>query len=496
MTPNVNYFELIEDYCQDQLDATTKAEFEAELEQDAKLRNEVKLRKEIQSAISELDVTNLREKLENVITQHQIAGPLQDTFDLFTDFTDFQEINEELSAEDLINFYDSMPKVHVYQHEVASNETIHRFYKEQEIELEEDINGLDDLEVEDLPGLEDAILEKDIIDFRQTLKQVAKSVEPQYTVKEIDEFLNEELEGSELEDFERELAQNNELNNELLLHKELEKSVKERDIIDLRNQVSQIMETETSWKVSEQDIEDFIEGKLEGEVLSDLETELFENQDLAAEIELRRQINEFIGESDIMELREELNAAKEFSEVSTVRKLIPSASKRIYQYIRTGAAVIVIVLGIASLLNSGYVSHDKTHDNFFSSPQWAPERSVNVDHLQQVKLAFMKGDHNMVLALKEDLPKGLQNDFVLNFYSAVSMHNLEKYSDAIANYSKVIDNGDNMYIEEAEWYRSLCYVKLNDKVKAKQELLAIVNKNGDYKHDAKAVLRRIKFSMK
>ena len=145
MTPNVNYFELIEDYCQDQLDATTKAEFESELELDANLRKEVKLRREIQSAISELDVTNLRGKLENVITQNGISGPQNDAFDLFTDFTDFQEINEELSAEDLINFYDSMPKVHVYQHEVTSNENTHHFYKEQNLALEEDnVNGFDD----------------------------------------------------------------------------------------------------------------------------------------------------------------------------------------------------------------------------------------------------------------------------------------------------------------------------------------------------------------
>ncbi len=47
MTPNVNYFELIEDYCQDQLDAATKAEFESELGLDANLRKEVKLRQQL-----------------------------------------------------------------------------------------------------------------------------------------------------------------------------------------------------------------------------------------------------------------------------------------------------------------------------------------------------------------------------------------------------------------------------------------------------------------
>ena len=76
------------------------------------------------------------------------------------------------------------------------------------------------------------------------------------------------------------------------------------------------------------------------------------------------------------------------------------------------------------------------------------------------------------------------------------MQNLERFSEAISEYSKVIAHGDNMYIEEAEWYRSLCYMKSGKKDLAKTELLAIVNRNGFYKNDAKAVLRRLKVTLK
>jgi hypothetical protein len=46
-----------------------KKEFETELKSDSELRNEVKFEKEIQSAITEKDVLNLREKLETVSKQ-------------------------------------------------------------------------------------------------------------------------------------------------------------------------------------------------------------------------------------------------------------------------------------------------------------------------------------------------------------------------------------------------------------------------------------------
>ena len=68
--------------------------------------------------------------------------------------------------------------------------------------MEDEFAELDDLDMDfELEGLEEAILEKDVIEFRQTLKQVAKSVEPQYTVEEIDNYLNNELGGEDSSSF-------------------------------------------------------------------------------------------------------------------------------------------------------------------------------------------------------------------------------------------------------------------------------------------------------
>ena len=130
MTPK-NYFEQIDDYCLNQLDAEATVKFEAELKLDAELRKEVKLRMEIQEAICELDISDLRNKLKNVASQSKNVEPQKQSFELLSDFSDFEELKEELSSEELINFFDSMPKVHVHQHEMTSNENIHHrsFFK-------------------------------------------------------------------------------------------------------------------------------------------------------------------------------------------------------------------------------------------------------------------------------------------------------------------------------------------------------------------------------
>lgn len=496
MTPNFDYFEQIEDYCMEMLSTDAKLQFETVLKLDAELRSEVKLMTEIQSAIAEKDVTNLRNKLKKVASQNKPNNYQANSFDLLNEFSDIQEMNEELSSEDLINYFDSMPKVHVHQHEITTNENTHQFYKEQNnAKVNGDLDEIDDIDFEEFEGIEEAILEKDIISLRQTLSHVAKSLEPQFSVEEIDAYLSDELSEIEVENFEKELAANRDLKEEIELHRELEKAIRENEIIGLRNQVSQIMATETSWNVSGKNIEDFIDGELDSALLEEFNYELKENSDLLAEVELRRQINDNIGENDIRELRTKLKDAKELAETNKVRILIPIANSKFYKFLRTSVAVIVVLVGVAGVFNSGYLSIDKTYDKFFESPTWSAERSVSVDVtlLQEVQSAFMAEDYQQVLEMKKIATATTVNNPVFQFYAGVSSQKINKIEDAITYYSLVINNGDNLFIEEAEWYRSLCYMKLGNKLQAKKELLAVINRNGYFKQDAKAVLRRLKF---
>jgi tetratricopeptide (TPR) repeat protein len=73
------------------------------------------------------------------------------------------------------------------------------------------------------------------------------------------------------------------------------------------------------------------------------------------------------------------------------------------------------------------------------------------------------------------------------------LQNLERFEEAIPQYSKVIEHGDNMFVEEAEWYKALCYLKLERKDLAKEQLVAIINRNGYYANNAKAILKRTRF---
>ncbi|MCD6355399.1 MAG: hypothetical protein J7L95_07605 [Prolixibacteraceae bacterium] len=501
MTPKAEFFEMIEDYCLGQLSEIEKHEFESELGRNSELKDEVNLQLEIQSAITETDVIDLREKLESVAGPLKSEGGEEEFFKLLDDFTNIEEIKDNISPEELINYYDSLPKVHVYQRELVSNENIHQFYKEQsKAEVNDKDNSLNEIDVdnfEEFEGLEEAILEKDILDLRETLSQVAKSVKPQYSTKEIDKYLDGELTGDELELFEVELEQNHSLEEEIELHEELKDAVMEKDILDLRGQLSDIMRTETSWSVSEQSIEDFIDEVLEGELLKEFNAEYSENTDLMAEVSLRKNVNNAIGEKDIFKLRDRLQKAREDVSDTEIKSLVPQAGLKIMNNLKQKVAIIILLIGLGGILSIGLNSPDKTYRQFYNSPEWAPERSVttSIGYLQKANMYYSNRDYENAITV---LDQGLQAEsekFVFHFYKGASFQNMNKLNDAIAEYNEVLRQGDNLYIEEAEWNRSLCYLKLGEKDIAKTQFEAIIDRKGFYEKVAKAVLRRLKFSL-
>lgn len=494
MTHNTDFLGRLDEYCLGQLSEFQKQEFEAELARNSELRDELKLQLEIWDSVLEKDVLTLRNKLQEITGHENHGGNGSRYYGISDNIESEPHSNKILSDEELVRFFSSLPKIHAYQHLTSASENIHTFYKNQQTTAKEDQESTFDVESEEhLTGLEEAILEKDIIEFRQKLQKVAQSVETGRAVEEIDEYLNNNLAGDDLIEFERDLLINQSLKEEVDLHRELESALLETDILELRKEISQIIRSETSWNVSSESIEDFIDGTLEGILLDELNAELDENPDLQAEIRLRKQVNEFLSEKDIFELRNQLKAAKDTAETNEVKMLIPDNKNR-YRLWRNSAAAILVIIGISGIFSNGFFSVKSISEKYYESPTWSVQRTVNNESsaLDDAKSYYLQSDYEMALETLEKIP---ENAVVL-FYKAASYQELGKFDDAINNYSKVINEGDNLFIEEAEWYRCLCYLQKGEKIMARQQLNAIIQRQGDFERDAKAILRKIRYSLK
>ena len=161
-------------------------------------------------------------------------------------------------------------------------------------------------------------------------------------------------------------------------------------------------------------------------------------------------------------------------------------------------AVVIVLIGLAGVLGKSFVSSDNTYERYFNVPEWSPERSVSSDItlLQKANIAYLDGDFKGVVEILGQPPSnGIENP-VFDFNKAASLQGLENYNSAIVEYSKVINHGDNLFVEEAEWYRSLCYLKLKNYEKSRSELYAVIERKGHFENDAKAIIRRLKYSLK
>ncbi len=74
----------------------------------------------------------------------------------------------------------------------------------------------------------------------------------------------------------------------------------------------------------------------------------------------------------------------------------------------------------------------------------------------------------------------------------VSNYEEENYPEAKQSFTKVIDNNNNLFLEDAQWYLALCYLKTDEKEKAIDQLNFIKKSESIYRDDARKILRKMK----
>ena len=190
-------------------------------------------------------------------------------------------MNQKLTPKELLNYYESLPKLHIYQHEIASKENVHHFYKEQELTraaVEEEESFTDEALMLEI---EEAIMEKDVLQLRDNLKQVAQSMpEHDYSQEEIDEYLSNDMPDEIRAEFEKELSMNSRLAADVKLHQEIEQAIMETEVLDLRAQMEDIMGTQASYHQEFVDIEKYLEKDLSDAEIAEFENDMFENSGL------------------------------------------------------------------------------------------------------------------------------------------------------------------------------------------------------------------------
>ena len=207
-------------------------------------------------------------------------------------------------------------------------------------------------------------------------------------------------------------------------------------------------------------ISKYLEGELDSGEIARFEEALLEDRELREEVDLYREVDGAIADTEVLELRAQLD---ELHEELTPQLEKRKATKRVLRYAVAASVAVVISLGTYSLF------FKKVTDNKIVSQFYKPydvtlvNRSANSDLDETLRIALLKyenKDYNEAIRLFQKALEINPKMVASNLYSGISYFEIKEYQKADKSLSRVIEQNDNLYIEQARWYLGFCYLKL------------------------------------
>jgi hypothetical protein len=501
------YFEQTDKFLNSELTLPELKEFEIQMEIDSELADEVNLHLDVEQAMGEKDIISLRRNLNQVVqnqtdkAHNEISVFDSFSFGLSEEFASHKNINFQISSDDILNFGHTFPQIHLYQHQIAGKENIHQFYKEQfDADSVSDETSFTPFEEGLFSEVKNALEENDIFDLRANLSQIAQTLPAhQYSAEDLENYVYNQMDDALKAQFEAELTINSSLASDLNLFREIDLAGAEKDIIDLRASLMEIQKNEFRTSASIEDIESYIHSELSDEELASFEAELTSNRNLKEEIELIKNIDLALNESDVMQLRSKLQAiaGQIASEKRTERSFSGKFKFQSTVVISSIAASLILLLGITGLL-SRHSSQGELYQKFYNKYETAGiVRSANSTADQTLNSAMQKyedQDYEAALSLFSEVISNDQNNMAGHFYAGVALQETGKYQNAIQEYQTVIIDKDNLFIEQAQWYIGLCYLQTNENKKAYKQFRNIAENKGFYQAKAQAILKKMEYA--
>jgi tetratricopeptide (TPR) repeat protein len=219
--------------------------------------------------------------------------------------------------------------------------------------------------------------------------------------------------------------------------------------------------------------------------------ELRDNEKLRKEVELRSKTDTVLKNQDLMNLRNKLNSIeKQRKETIPVRK-----SPRAVNIKYAAALAGFILIGSIALLSNRKLSNEEILDQYYTpyeaaSASRSGELVVNTDYDLALDYYSIRDYRNAAIYFSKVLENdpGNMHSQLLN---GISNFENQNYPAAEGSFSKVIADNNNYYIDHAQWYLALCYIRTDEKLKAIEQLAIIEKSKTIYRKDARKILKSI-----
>lgn len=238
-----------------------------------------------------------------------------------------------------------------------------------------------------------------------------------------------------------------------------------------------------------QKLEDFLDGQLSSEELELLLVELENNKNLADELNLRSEVNQLIKDKGFIELQNKIALQLNNSNSKSPIVNFGKDFLRTWQLAAASFALVLVVGGLWYILSNKPYSTEKLVIKYYKPANPILQiRSVEVnsdDALAKAFKYYKENDYNSALKFF----KSIDNQITAKFYSGVCYIELEQYDQAIDSFTQIVNDNDNLFVEQAEWYLGLIYLMDNQKSKALDQFIKISQSEGYYSAQANEIIK-------
>ena len=242
-------------------------------------------------------------------------------------------------------------------------------------------------------------------------------------------------------------------------------------------------------------IQKYLDNDLSDKDMKRFEADLEASTELQDDLELYREIDEALSDTEVLGFREQLTDLRREKQKGGGTGKKPIRFTKPWHYAATAAIALFLAIGLASLLDRPLDNQDLLKKYYKPYEVALINRSDNstIDLiLKNAEILYQRGEFEQAAMYFEKVLEEQPDLAGTNLYTGISYYELERFYDAKNSLNKVIEHNDNLYIEQAEWYLGLCFLALDENERAIRQFARIASGNSDMSTDARKVLKKIR----
>ena len=238
-------------------------------------------------------------------------------------------------------------------------------------------------------------------------------------------------------------------------------------------------------------IEQYLANEMAPSERTAFKKEIKSNPELAQELKLSQSIDSALMRDDVIDLRQKLIMAINAGRVVKEDVPVIRMNSRKWWYAAASMLALCAVAATLYLQTPRNISNDSLFSQYYNSENIVDQTRSDQNIVEAV-IKFQQKDFRTASELFKSILDKDNSNIAVWFYYGISNIEIQNYDNSIKAFTTIIKQNDNLYIEHAEWYLGLCYLKNNQKDKAIDQFVVVAsNPDNFHRQEAKDILEKL-----